>query len=197
MATEGKQNLFDKTLALMKMILEVLGLMLFIILYPFYVSGSELKIGETAPTFKATDHEGKTVDLNSLKGKWVVLYFYPKDDTPGCTIEAKQFTELYEEFLKNDALVYGISTDTKEGHCDFRDKYKLKIPLIPDEEQNVMSLFDVKVSGGYASRDTIVIDPSGKIAKIYRKVNPAGHAKVVLDFIYYNSTMNYQTYPKL
>ena len=175
----------------MRKIFKLLGLSLFILYYSPLISKAELKIGETAPTFKASDHEGKTVDLSSLKGKWVVLYFYPKDDTPGCTIEAKQFTELYEEFLKNEALVYGISTDTKESHCDFRDKYKLKVPLIPDEEQNIMSLYDVKVSSGYASRDTIIIDPLGNVTKVYRSVKPAGHAKEVLDFIEHNSTTHF------
>jgi peroxiredoxin Q/BCP len=165
-----------------------------LILIPFFcpnISKAEIKVGEIAPTFKATDNEGRTVDLRSLKGKWLVLYFYPKDDTPGCTIEAKQFTELYEEFLRSDTLVYGISTDTKESHCDFRDKYKLKVPLIPDEEHKVMSLYDVNVSGGFASRDTIVVDPKGYIVKIYRNVNPIGHAREVLEFITENSTMQF------
>lgn len=148
----------------------------------------ELRVGGPAPLFKATDEEGRAVDLSGLRGKWVVLYFYPKDDTPGCTIEAKEFTVLYEEFLRNNALIYGISRDTKENHCDFRDKYGLRVPLIPDEGQRIMSLYDVSVSGGFASRDTIVIDPSGNVSKIYRKVNPAGHAKEVLDFIKGNST---------
>ena len=148
-----------------------------------YVSRAEIKIGETAPAFKATDEENKAVDLKDLRGKWVVLYFYPKDDTPGCTIEAKEFTELYEEFLQNNAQVYGISTDTKESHCDFRDKHQLKVPLISDEKNKIMSLYEVEVADGYASRDTVVISPSGKVTKIYRKVKPAGHAKAVLDFI--------------
>ncbi len=165
----------------MSMILIVL-----IITFSPYISKAEIKIGEIAPTFRATDHDGKTIDLSSFKGKWVVLYFYPKDDTPGCTIEAKQFTELYEDFLRSDTLVYGISTDTKESHCDFRDKYKLKVPLIPDEKHRIMSLYDVKVSDGYASRDTIIIDPSGNLAKIYRNVNPIGHAREVLEFINVN-----------
>jgi peroxiredoxin Q/BCP len=133
--------------------------------------------------FSGRDEEENFVDMNNLRGKWVVLYFYPKDDTPGCTIEAKQFTDLYQDFLKNNVSVYGISTDTRESHCDFRDKYKLKIPLIPDVDQRIMSLFDVEVSDGFASRDTIVIDPSGDIAKVYRKVRPSGHPKDVLDFI--------------
>jgi peroxiredoxin Q/BCP len=170
----------------MRKIITAVSLILFI-LYPFSKSRAELKIGETAPEFKATDLNGKPVDLNGLRGKWVVLYFYPKDDTPGCTIEAKQFTRLYEDFLKANALVYGISTDTKESHCDFRDKYKLKVPLIPDEKHGIMSLYGVKVFLGFASRNTIVIDPSGKIAKIYRKVSPAQNPKEVLDFINGNS----------
>ncbi|HEY7535018.1 MAG TPA: peroxiredoxin [Thermodesulfobacteriota bacterium] len=164
-------------------------LLTLIIIFSPYVSKAEIKPGEIAPEFTATDHDGKTVDIGNLKGKWVVLYFYPKDDTPGCTIEAKQFTELYEEFLKKDAVVYGVSTDTKESHCDFIDKYKLKVPLIPDEEHKIMSLYDVKVSNGFASRDTIVINPSGYLVKIYRNVKPAGHAREVLEFINQNSTL--------
>jgi peroxiredoxin Q/BCP len=160
-----------------------LFLLIVISFYPLALATAELRVGDKAPTFSATDEEGKPVDTNNLKGKWVVLYFYPKDDTPGCTIEAKQFTDLYEHFLENNASVYGISTDTKESHCDFRDKYKLKVPLIPDVDKTIMSLFDVEVSDGFASRDTIVIDPSGNIAKVYRTVSPSGHPKDVLDYI--------------
>ncbi|GBD38605.1 Putative peroxiredoxin bcp [bacterium HR37] len=148
---------------------------------------AELKPGDPAPSFVTTDHDGKKVDLNELKGKWVVLYFYPKDDTPGCTIEAKEFTELYEEFLENNTLVYGISADTKESHCSFRDKYRLKVPLIPDEKHRLMSLYGVEVKNGVASRDTVIIDTSGNIARIYRHVKPAGHAREVLEFIKENS----------
>jgi peroxiredoxin Q/BCP len=167
----------------MRKVFGLLGLSVFILFYFILISKADVKVGEIAPEFKAKDHENRIVDLKNLRGKWVVLYFYPKDDTPGCTIEAKEFTELYKDFLKNDALVFGISADTKESHCDFRDKYELKIPLIPDEEHKIMSLYDVTVSGGFASRDTVIIDPSGKVAKIYRKVDPAGHPKEVLNFI--------------
>ncbi|MBI2486307.1 MAG: peroxiredoxin [Deltaproteobacteria bacterium] len=106
----------------MRKVFGLLGLSVFILFYFILISKAEVKVGEIAPEFKAKDHENRLVDLKNLKGKWVVLYFYPKDDTPGCTIEAKEFTELYEEFLKNGAQVYGISADTKESHCDFRDK---------------------------------------------------------------------------
>ncbi|HEX3033878.1 MAG TPA: peroxiredoxin [Thermodesulfobacteriota bacterium] len=172
----------------MKRIFLLSGLAFFILFLFSYISRAETKVGETAPAFKATDEENKAVDLKNLRGKWVVLYFYPKDDTPGCTIEAKEFTELYEEFLQNNAQVYGISTDTNESHCDFRDKYELKVPLISDEEHEIMSLYGVDISDGYASRDTIVISPSGEVTKIYRGVKPAGHAKEVLDFIKDNQT---------
>ena len=184
MWTYGSNSEWENT---MMRILRLIAFIAFIFCFPF-LSEAELKVGEIAPEFKATDHEDKTVDLNNLRGKWVVLYFYPKDDTPGCTIEAKEFTELYPEFLENNALLFGISADDKESHCDFRDKHALKIPLIPDEEKGIMSLYDVQVSGGYASRDTVIIDPSGRIAEIYRKVKPAGHAKEVLDYIKENST---------
>lgn len=167
----------------MRLFVKILFVIIFISFYPILLANAELRVGDKAPIFSANDEEGKLVDTNNLREKWVVLYFYPKDDTPGCTIEAKQFTELYEDFLKNNVSVYGISTDTMESHCDFRDKYKLKVPLIPDVDGRIMSLFGVKVSDGFASRDTIVIDPSGNIAKVYRSVGPAGHPKDVLDFI--------------
>jgi peroxiredoxin Q/BCP len=163
-------------------------LLVLLLAFTASISQAELTTGETAPAFKTTDHEDRTVDLRKLKGKWVVLYFYPKDDTPGCTIEAKEFTELYGQFLENGAAVYGVSTDTKESHCDFRDKYELKVPLISDGGREIMSLYGVEVSGEYASRDTVVIDPSGKVAKVYRKVKPAGHAGEVLSFIKGTST---------
>lgn len=163
-----------------------IGLMFCILLsplYPFSTARAELKVGESAPEFRAADQQGKTVDLSDLRGKWVVLYFYPKDFTPGCTIEAKRFTELYEDFLKTNALVYGISTDGKERHCDFIDRYKLKVPLIPDQEHKIMSLYGVKIFLGFASRDTVVIGPSGKIARVYRKASAIKNPKEVLDFI--------------
>ena len=162
---------------------KILFLLIVILSYPLLLAKAELHVGDKAPAFSAKDEEGKLVNTGELRGKWVVLYFYPKDDTPGCTIEAKQFTDLYQDFLKDSVYVYGISTDTRESHCDFRDKYKLKIPLIPDVDERIMSLFDVEVSDGFASRDTIVIDPSGNIAKVYRRVRPFGHPNDVLNFI--------------
>jgi peroxiredoxin Q/BCP len=167
----------------MRLFVTILFLLIVITFYPLLLAKAEVRVGDKAPIFSANDEEGNLVNTSDLKGKWVVLYFYPKDDTQGCTIEAKQFSDLYEDFLKNNVSVYGISTDTRESHCDFRDKYKLKIPLIPDVDKRIMSLFDVEVSYGFASRDTIVIDPSGNIAKVYRGVRPSGHPKDVLDFI--------------
>lgn len=167
----------------MRLFVKILFLLIVVPFYPLLLAKAELRVGDKSPVFSATDEEGNLVNRANLAGKWVVLYFYPKDDTPGCTIEAKQFTDLYQDFLKNNVSVYGISTDTRESHCDFRDKYKLKIPLIPDVDKRMMLLFDVEVSDGFASRDTIVIDPSGNIAKVYRKVRPSGHPKDVLDFI--------------
>lgn len=167
----------------MRLSVKILFLLIVMSFYPLLSAKAEVRVGDKAPVFSANDEEGAPVNTGNLKGKWVVLYFYPKDDTPGCTIEAKQFTDLYEDFLKNNAYVYGISTDTSQSHCDFRDKYRLKIPLIPDVDKRIISLFEVEVSDGFASRDTIVIDPSGNIAKVYRRVRPSGHPKEVLDFI--------------
>lgn len=167
----------------MRILIKSVVLSTFILFCQLLSGAAEVRVGDKAPVFSANDQDGKPVELNKLLGRWVVLYFYPRDDTPGCTIEAKQFTELYEDFLKNKVSIYGISTDTRESHCDFRDKYALKVPLIPDVDTRIMTLFDVRVSGGFASRDTIVIDPSGRIAKVYRGVRPAGHPNDVLDFI--------------
>lgn len=167
----------------MRLLVKILFVLIIISSYQGMSANTELRAGDKAPVFSAHDEGGSLVETNNLRGKWLVLYFYPKDDTPGCTIEAKQFTDLYEDFLKNNALVYGISTDTEKSHCDFRDKYQLKVPLIPDVNKEIMRLFDVKVSDGFASRDTIIIDPSGNIAKVYRRVGPSGHPRDVLDFI--------------
>ena len=167
----------------MRLFVKILFVLIVIQFYQTGLANAELRQGDKAPVFSAHDEDGNLVDTNNLRGKWLVLYFYPKDDTPGCTIEAKQFTDLYEDFLKNNVSVYGISTDTEKSHCDFRDKYKLKVPLIPDVNKEIMSLFDVEVSDGFASRDTIIIDPSGNIAKVYRRVGPSGHPRDVLNFI--------------
>ncbi|MCS7165352.1 MAG: peroxiredoxin [Candidatus Calescibacterium sp.] len=127
----------------------------------------------------------KTIDGEEIevgKGKWIVLYFYPKDDTPGCTIQAKNFSKLKEEFEKLNVEIIGINKDSEESHRRFIEKHKLKIKLVSDKKDDIAKLFDVE-GQIFPSRDTIVIDPVGKIVKIWRKVSASENPYQVLEFI--------------
>jgi peroxiredoxin Q/BCP len=147
-----------------------------------------IEIGKKAPDFALPDHEGKNVSLRDLKGKWAVLYFYPKDDTPGCSIEGIEFTANKEAFEKRGAVVYGISGDDKESHCAFREKHDLGIPLLTDKDKTMMDEY-----GAYGNkmlygktflgikRSTVLIDPQGRVAYRWQKVKAEGHALEVLE----------------
>ena len=139
--------------------------------------------GTVAPTFKLTTNEGKEASLSDFKGKWVVLYFYPKDFTSGCTLEAHNFQRDLAKYEAAHAVILGVSVDTAESHKDFCAKEGLNFKLFAD--------IDAKVSGAYGSvmdyngktysaRNTFIIDPKGKIAKVFVKVNPASHSEEVL-----------------
>jgi peroxiredoxin Q/BCP len=150
----------------------------------------KLKEGELAPTFKVQDDQGNQFDLNQAKGSKVVLFFYPKDDTPGCTKESCEFRDLLPEFQKAGAKVYGISADDVESHKSFKSKYALNFPLLADVGHKIATTYDVwgpqewqgkKYEG--IKRTTFVIDEKGKLAKIYTNVNPVGHAEAVLSDI--------------
>ncbi len=146
--------------------------------------------GTPAPQFSLpTDGDGK-FDLAAQKGKYVALYFYPKDDTPGCTVEAQQFRDLYSEFQKAGAEVVGISKDTVKSHDKFKCKYELTFPLVSDEAGNVCeaygtwvekSMYGKKYFG--IQRATFLIDPQGTIAHVWPKVSVEGHAADVLQMI--------------
>lgn len=147
---------------------------------------AELNEGDKAPDFTLPTDEGE-VSLSDLKGKSVVLYFYPKDDTPGCTVEAKDFTCLKDEFEKAGAVVVGVSKDSPKKHAKFREKYELTHALGADEDTAVMQAYGVWVEKSMygrkymgASRDTFLIGPDGKIQKIWRKAKVKGHAEAVL-----------------
>ncbi len=134
------------------------------------------KIGDAAPDFKLQDQDGKERSLKDFKGKWVVLYFYPKDDTPGCCTEAIGFTNVLEEFQKLDAQIVGVSADTVASHKKFVDKYKLKVTLLSDKSFETIKTYGAyKADGGHISRDTILIDPAGKIAFTWKAVKPKDH----------------------
>lgn len=149
-----------------------------------------IKEGSAAPDFTAVAHDGSKVSLGSLKGRPVVLYFYPKDDTPGCTIEACGFRDAHAKFGKHKAVVLGVSPDSPKSHVKFRTKYKLPFTLLADEAHKLAeafgawrekSLYGKKYMG--VARSTFVIDPAGRIAKAFTAVKPEGHEKEVLEVV--------------
>ena len=149
--------------------------------------GITLKEGQAAPKFKLPDDEGNVVSLSDLKGKKVVLYFYPKDDTSGCTAEACSFRDGSAAIKKKGAVILGVSPDPVKSHGKFRDKYELNFPLLSDEEKTVLSAYGVwQEKSMYGRkyfgvvRTTFIIDENGKIAKIFPKVKVAGHYEEVL-----------------
>ena len=144
-----------------------------------------------APDFNSPDQEGKTVRLSDFKGKQnVVLYFYPKDDTPGCTIEANQFTALAKEFTDLDTVILGVSKDSCDSHRAFIDKYNLNLKLLADTNGALCEHYGVwqeKEKAGVKKmgivRSTFIIDKQGNLASVEYGVTPDGHAQAVLDII--------------
>ncbi|MDC0832265.1 alkyl hydroperoxide reductase [Leptolyngbya valderiana BDU 20041] len=141
-----------------------------------------LSTGSVAPDFTAKDTNGNTVKLSDFKGKTVVLYFYPKDDTPGCTKEAQGFRDSYPEFQGKDIVVLGVSMDDEASHKQFAEKYGLPFQLVADVDGSITKAYDVE-GGGYAKRVTYIIDSDGNIAKVFDTVNTSSHAKDVLEVV--------------
>jgi thioredoxin-dependent peroxiredoxin len=147
-----------------------------------------IKEGAKAPAFSLESAEGDKVSLADFKGQKVVLYFYPKDDTPGCTLEAQAFRDALPRFKRKKAVVLGVSRDSTASHCRFRDKYGLNFPLLSDPVGKVIQAYGAwgeknmygKKSMGII-RTTVVIDADGKVARIFPKVKVTGHAEAVLD----------------
>lgn len=151
---------------------------------------AEIKEGEQAPDFRLLNDEGKEVSLSGLKGKKVVLYFYPKDDTPGCTKEACSFRDGFTEIKKKGAVVLGLSIDSVESHKKFKEKYHLNFPLLSDSKKEVVQAYGVwKQKSLYGNtflgieRTTFVIDENGKIKKIFPKVKVDQHYEEVLSVL--------------
>lgn len=145
------------------------------------------KVGTKAKNFTLPDQEGKLHILKEYIGQWVVLYFYPKDDTPGCTVEACQFRDTFPQFKRSQAVVFGVSVDTVKKHAKFATKYELPFTLLSDEEKKVVELYGVWAKKKFMGREymgilrtTFLINPAGKIAKIYENVKPSSHAEEVL-----------------
>ncbi|MGC8711665.1 MAG: thioredoxin-dependent thiol peroxidase [Leptodesmis sp.] len=146
-----------------------------------------LKVGDPAPDFSLPDANGKIFKLADLKGQRVVLYFYPRDNTPGCTKEACAFRDSYAEFQDREVVVLGVSTDDAKSHEKFATKYNLPFPLLIDAEGTVAAAYDsygLKKFMGKEymgiTRSTFVIDPDGRIEKIYKKVKPETHVEEIL-----------------
>lgn len=138
-----------------------------------------LAVGTNAPAFTAKDTNGNTVSLSDFKGKTVVLYFYPKDDTPGCTKQACSFRDAQPDYQNKDVVVLGVSADNESSHQAFTQKYNLNFPLLADTDHSLISAYDVD-GGGYAKRVTYVIDGNGKITHVDSSVNTSTHASDVL-----------------
>lgn len=138
-----------------------------------------LAVGSNAPSFTAKDTNGNTVSLSDFKGKTVVVYFYPKDDTPGCTKQACSFRDAQSEYQNKDVVVLGVSVDDAASHQAFTQKYNLNFPLLVDTDQSLVKAFDVD-GGGYAKRVTFVIDGNGQIIHVDSAVSTATHASDVL-----------------
>jgi len=136
-----------------------------------------LKIGDKAPDFTAQDQKGETHQLADYRGQWVLLYFYPKDNTPGCTAEACTLRDNYDDFKKIDAVVLGVSTDSVASHAGFADKYHLPFTILADTDKAIVKAYE---ADGFARRISYLIDPKGNIAKAYDHVKPANHAAEVL-----------------
>lgn len=144
-------------------------------------------IGKVAPDFSLPDQNEKPVSLRQFRGKWVVLYFYPKDGTTGCTIEAQEFTEQLGQFHAMNAEVLGISEDSAQSHCDFIEKYQIELILLSDPEHRVMESYGAWVTSSFGTmtfgrviRVTAIIDPAGVIRHYMPEVIPQGHAERVL-----------------
>ena len=146
-----------------------------------------LKPGDKAPDFSLPDQDSKMHALKDERGKWVLLYFYPKDATPGCTVEACTLRDAYPQFGKLDAVVFGVSTDSVKSHAKFAEKQKLPFTLLADEQKEVVQAYGVWGKKKFMGREymgikrwSFLIDPKGKIAKVYEDVKPAAHAEEVL-----------------
>lgn len=140
-------------------------------------------VGTVAPNFTLDSQEGKPISLNSYRGKWVVLYFYPKDQTPGCTIEAHAFQRDQAQYDKRNAVVIGVSVDSVESHKEWCAKDGMNFKMLSDADKQVVATYGSVMKFGamtVAARNTFLIDPNGTIVKEFIKVNPSGHSEQVL-----------------
>ncbi|WP_407357111.1 thioredoxin-dependent thiol peroxidase [Methanolobus sp. WCC5] len=152
------------------------------------MSKNSLTEGQKAPDFCLPDQNGNEVCLKDFAGKWLILYFYPKDNTSGCTREAQEFSALKDDFATEDAVVIGVSKDSVKSHINFIEKKSLTITLLSDEDTSVHQKYDVwRMKKNYGKeypgtvRSTFLIDPDGVLVKVWDNVKTAGHAEKVLE----------------
>jgi thioredoxin-dependent peroxiredoxin len=170
----------------MKKSMKILGLaVVAALLMVMAVPAAEAPVaGTKAPDFTLKSQEGKTMSLHDFKGKWVVLYFYPKDFTQGCTIEAHNFQADQDKYTKMNAAIVGVSVDTVDSHQQFCTKENLSFKLLSDEKHEVVNTYGSTQKFGaneVAARNTFLVDPQGTIRKVYLKVDPNPHSKEVLE----------------
>ena len=144
------------------------------------VAASRPEVGQTAPQFTLKSQEGTPVSLSDYRGKWVVLYFYPKDMTSGCTVEAHNFQRDLAQYEQRNAVVLGVSVDSVDSHKQFCTKESLSFKLLSDAEKVASKEYGTLNVMGMDSRHTFLIDPNGKIAKVFTSVSPAQHSQEVL-----------------
>jgi thioredoxin-dependent peroxiredoxin len=147
-------------------------------------------IGKVIPNFKSPATSNQLFELSKHKGKRILLYFYPKDNTPGCTTESIEFKELADQFSKQNTLIFGVSCDSVASHEKFKEKYQFPFELISDENEAICKIFDViKEKNMYGKkymgieRSTFLIDESGQLIAEWRKVKAKGHAQIILDYL--------------
>ena len=155
------------------------------VLLPFsFASLAQIKVGSKAPNFTLSDQNSIQHQLSDYEGSWVILYFYPKDDTPGCTSQACDFRDAVKRIIASKSNVFGVSLDSVESHKRFADKNNLPFSLLSDESGEVSEAYDSLnnfMSFKSAKRNTFIIDPDGKVAKIYLSVKPSTHSQMVLN----------------
>jgi len=145
-----------------------------------------ISVGEKAPDFKLPNQDGEIISLSHFKGKWLILYFYPRDNTPGCIIEGIEFSSVLRDFEEMNAIVVGVSADSVDSHCSFISKQKLKIALLSDPDKEMINAYGVWQKKKFMGREfmgivrsTFLVDPDGKLAFIWPKVSSKGHAAEV------------------
>ena len=144
---------------------------------------SNISVGKKAPNFKYTDSDGNLLSLSDHKGQKVLIYFYPRDNTPGCTKQACSLRDSMDDLLQKNIKVIGVSKDSEKSHANFKSKFNLNFDLVPDPDKKIISSYGVLNEKGSANRKSFLVDEQGKILFIWDKVKAASHGEEVLSFL--------------